>query len=363
MISKTRKKVSKTLKNKPTKPSYCCKICDYTPSRACDFKKHINTKKHRKKLFVLGESDQKQEIFGKYFCEVCKIPFGSKTTLWRHNKKCYKKNESQSDNENTTKWNKTVSKTLICEKMKQNISKNHNVDISENCESKNPENYFMNKFIDAQQKNIEAQNQIITLLTEKNNTQQLNQTPVNNLNNCLNTNNTNNNNITINMYLNDYCKDAMNLEDFINKVKLTVQDVVDTANNGYVSSMSNIVIRELENIPTQKRPIHCTDENRGNFYVKDDNEWKKDKKNVKMKGLLHKVSIKNRDQFKEWQYQNPNYKKDESKFKTCNKMMMNMFGGTSEEMVKKNKTKSMKEIGKSINIKEAINEIIKKNDV
>ena len=346
-MEKNKIDMKRSIWSKP-KVFYCCKLCDYNTSDKTKFTKHSKTQKHQKR-------EKNNNKISRLTCEFCKSILGSKTSLWRHKKNCSinnKKGEKEKKGGEYLKKEKNNNKTFQKgEKLEAQI----NVDISNNYES---ENYFMYKFFDAQQKNIdtqqkniEAQNKIITLLTEKVDTQQIIQTPNVN-NNCNNTNN-----ITINMYLNDYCKDAMNLEDFINKVKLTVQDVVDTANNGYVSSMSNIVIRELENIPTQKRPIHCTDENRGNFYVKDDNKWGKDEKNVKMKGLLHKVSIKNRDQFKAWQHQNPNYKKDESKFKTCNKMMMNMFGGTSEEIVKKNKIKSMKEIGKSINIKEAINEI------
>ena len=97
-------------------------------------------------------------------------------------------------------------------------------------------------------------------------------------NNCNNTNN-----ISINMYLNKNCKNAMNLEDFVQNITVSLQDLDFSAQNGYAKGIANIFMKQLQDLAPTERPIHCSDKKRLQFYVKDDNKWAKDKNNEKIK--------------------------------------------------------------------------------
>jgi len=107
-------------------------------------------------------------------------------------------------------------------------------------------------------------------------------------------NNTNNNQFNINMFLNEKCKNAMNLEDFIQKIKFTLEDLQYTRDNGYTKGISNVFIKSLNDMDVTERPIHCSDQKRLQFYVKNDDEWTRDRNNEKIDSSIEKVSKKHR---------------------------------------------------------------------
>ena len=120
-------------------------------------------------------------------------------------------------------------------------------------------------------------------------------------------NNTQNNNLNINMFLNEKCKNAMNLEDFVERIKLSLEDLQFTKDNGYAKGISNIFIKNLNDMDVTERPIHCSDRKRLQFYVKNDNEWTKDKNNEKIDNTIEKVSRKQLKSIQEWVEANPDY--------------------------------------------------------
>jgi hypothetical protein len=126
-------------------------------------------------------------------------------------------------------------------------------------------------------------------------------------------NNTQNNQFNINMFLNEKCKNAMNLEDFIEKIKLTLEDLQYTNKNGYVNGISNIFIKNLCDMDVTERPIHCSDQKRLQFYVKNANEWCKDKNNEKLDSSIQKVSQKQLKSVNEWTKTNPDFMKNDKK--------------------------------------------------
>jgi len=126
-------------------------------------------------------------------------------------------------------------------------------------------------------------------------------------------NSNNNNSFNINMFLNEKCKNAMNLEDFVEKIKLTLEDLNFTKENGYANGISNIFIKNLNDMDVTERPIHCSDQKRLQFYVKNDNEWTKDKNNEKIDNTIKKVSKKQLKSIQEWVDANPDYLDSDAK--------------------------------------------------
>ena len=115
------------------------------------------------------------------------------------------------------------------------------------------------------------------------------------------------------MFLNEKCKNAMNIEDFVEKIKLTLEDLQFTKENGYAKGISNIFIKNLNDMDITERPIHCSDQKRLQFYVKNDNEWSKDKNNEKIDNTIEKVSLKQLKSLRDWVKENPNYMESEAK--------------------------------------------------
>jgi hypothetical protein len=122
-----------------------------------------------------------------------------------------------------------------------------------------------------------------------------------------------NNNFNINFFLNEKCKNAMNLEDFVEKIKFTLEDLQFTKDNGYAKGISNIFIKNLNDMDITERPIHCSDQKRLQFYVKNDNEWTKDNNNEKIDNTIEKVSKKQIKSIQEWVEANPDFTESDTK--------------------------------------------------
>jgi len=105
----------------------------------------------------------------------------------------------------------------------------------------------------------------------------------------------------------------MNLEDFVEKIKLTLEDLNFTKDNGYTKGISNIFIKNLNDMDVTERPIHCSDQKRLQFYVKNDNEWMKDKNNEKIDNSIEKVSVKQLKSIQDWVQANPDYLDSDTK--------------------------------------------------
>jgi hypothetical protein len=221
---------------------YSCKICNYVTSRKSSYDKHTLTAKHVN--YVNGnqmetESCKKLQNNCNYICKNCNKEYFNKSGLWKHNVKC-KINVINQHAENSKD---DIIQLLI----KQN-------------------NDFFKEQTDIKQ---------IILEIAKNGT--------NNNNNNGNTNIINSNNKTFNLhvFLNETCKDAMNISDFIESVKLQVSDLENVGKVGYIEGISNIIIKNLSALEVNKRPVHCADQKRDVMYVKDENIWEKDDENNK----------------------------------------------------------------------------------
>ena len=118
---------------------------------------------------------------------------------------------------------------------------------------------------------------------------------------------TNNNNITINLFLNEYCKDAMNLTDFVNNLQVSLQDLEYTNKQGYIEGISHLLIKNLDELDAKERPIHCSDKKRLQFYIKDEDKWEKGNTNKKIDNSISKVAYKHLKTIKTWEQANPGY--------------------------------------------------------
>ena len=122
--------------------------------------------------------------------------------------------------------------------------------------------------------------------------------------------NNNNNTISINLFLNEQCKNAMNLTDFINQVQVSLEDLQYSKNNGFIEGVTNIFTKQLQDLKPTERPIHCSDKKRLQFYVKDDDKWSKDANNEKIDETIYNIKMKQTSKLTEWEKLHPNYAQD-----------------------------------------------------
>ena len=156
------------------------------------------------------------------------------------------------------------------------------------------------------------------------------------------------NNMTINLFLNNYCKDAMNMTDFVGKLQLTMEDLLYTKDNGYVKGISNIIVKNLQDLKPTERPIHCSDKKRLHFYVKDENKWEKDETN-KINESISAIRNKQIKQIKEWEKEHPNWNTNDEETELYAKMVQEVMGYGCGS---KNKEDIKKEISESVDVQE-----------
>lgn len=167
-------------------------------------------------------------------------------------------------------------------------------------------------------------------------------------NSVIGTMNNINNKFNINVFLNETCKDAINLTDFVNQITLSLEDLEETSKVGYAEGISNVFIRNLKEIDYKERPIHCNDYKREVLYIKDDNQWIKDDKE-KLTNAIKFVANKNINQIYKWQKANPEYKNPNSKQNDkYMKMLCEVMSGSTKEEQQNNYNKIIKNISKEV---------------
>jgi len=181
--------------------------------------------------------------------------------------------------------------------------------------------------------------------------------------------NTYNNAMSINIYLNEKCKDAMNLTDFVENVKVSLEDLLYTKNHGFVKGISNIFVKQLQDMEPTQRPIHCSDKKRLQFYVKDADKWEKDNSHEKIDKTIDEITFKQIKLVKLWEKEHPNYLEDDKLLMEWQTMIRNMTTGTNSNMtMDKEKSYIKKELGMTVEVApeirqlklEAANELIDK---
>lgn len=319
---------------------YYCEICEYITDNKSNWNKHILTRKHK-----IKQNEQNQNIVRNNICKHCDKYFKSRSGLWYHEKKCkildHKfKNTTQKKDDEQCIENQVVKQNL------QDDNSQNDVLLSTKNEENNDETENYKKIITSlikQNKDIQE----AMLKQQEQHNKQLNEILPKVGNNTYNTTNK----VNMNLFLNEQCKDAYNLMDFVHSLKLQLEDLENTGKYGFVEGMTNIFIKALRDMEVTKRPIHCTDLKREILYVKENNEWEKEdhsKKNI-VKAIDY-VRDHNLIQLQQWAKLNPectdinNSKSDDYRL-----LITNCIGGIDKEQ-DNNVNKVIKNVAKEVYI-------------
>jgi hypothetical protein len=266
-----------------------CGECNYSTSNKQSYDRHIITGKHNE--------------MQKYICE-CGKKYKHRQSLYNHKRKC-------NFNQNCIFEDTNIK---ITPKMFYNLIEQNN---------------------ELHKKIIE----IVSNGSENNNTFIIN-------------NAGNNTTFNLNFFLNEKCKDAINMSDFVNSCKIELSDLEETGDLGYVEGISRILIKNLEELGLDLRPMHCSDIKREVLYIKDNNVWVKESNNQeKIKNLIREISNKNFKQIYEWQKINPEFSNPQSRVSDrYQKLLYNILPGITKEEQSENVNKIFKNIIKQISI-------------
>ena len=300
--------------------NFFCLICDYNTCRKSSYDKHILTSKHKNQQ-KSTESCEKVANNSNIFQCYCGKQYKDRSGLWRHKSKCEIKETINENNLNTNIT--TNSNELIIMLIKQNSEL-----IKDNSE-------FKNMVMEQQNKIFEQQSMVMKVLE-------------NGTNNTTITTNSHNKAFNLNFFLNETCKDAMNIMDFVESIKLQLSDLERVGEKGYIEGISNIIIKNLKDLDVTQRPVHCTDKKRETIYVKDEDKWEKDDENKKMHKLVRKIQDKNFRMIQKFKEKYPNYNKASSKQSDVyNNIIIESMGGKGDNDFEKEE-KIIKRVSKEI---------------
>ena len=270
---------------------YTCEKCDFSCSNKKDYNRHILTKKHQMAEYNQIQPKKCQKTPQEYSCE-CGKTYSHRASLFNHKKKCTYVESEVKVNENIEPENSQVKEEtpdvlkIITPDIITTLMTQQQEVMKENKE-------FKELIVEQQQENQKLQSQLIEAVKEGK--------IINNINNV------NNVNYNFNLYLNDQCKDAMNLTDFVDNIRCKLEDLEDVGRLGYVDGISKLFIENLSGMEVTKRPIHCTDLKRKSLYIKNNDEWTKDNNNVEMRKAIDKVAKKNVNNINKWRDENPEH--------------------------------------------------------
>jgi hypothetical protein len=284
-----------------------CELCDYSSSKKSQYIRHLSTDKHKSRTFETNETNMKQESSKKVQC-ICGKYFKSRTTLWRHKNIC-----------NTD---------IINDNNDDNIEEIHSGSLSDK--------------------------EIISMLVSQNSELMglikngINNTTTNTINNTNNSNNS----FNLNFFLNETCKDAMNISDFVSSIKVSLDDLENTGRRGYIEGISDIILKNLNNLEQQLRPVHCSDSKREVLYIKDNNQWIKENEDKPiLKKAVKMIANENIKQIKNWREKYPDCTYADSKKNNLYlKIVSNSMNGLTEEESYKNLNKIISNVAKEVTI-------------
>jgi hypothetical protein len=286
---------------------FYCEICDYGTSKKSSYDDHLVSAKHLKSM--VG-NEILPKFCSEFICPNCSKKYKDNSGLWRHKKKCVEK-EKEIENNETNEQNDSVE--LI--------------------------KYLMKENSEFKQMIIQQNKQMIEM--SKNNS-------VTNNNNNINSHNKS---FNLNFFLNETCKDAMNIMDFVDSLKIQLSDLETVGKLGYIEGISKIIVKNLNSLDETKRPVHCTDTKREVMYVKDEDKWEKENENKqKMRKVIKHVTHKNSKLLKEFKAKYPGCEKSSSKYSDqYDKLIIEAMGGKGDNDVEK-EDKIIRNIAKTVTI-------------
>jgi len=330
--------------------TYYCIVCNYNTIDKRDYNKHLNTQKHNNMLNVSHKEVIKKQT-KVYECNCGRI-YKHSSSLCKHKKTCNKIDiESENILKEVEEEKIEESNTDLVIVEKQNPPQlEHNMvfDFVKQIAESN-EMVLKTQITETSKQNIELQKEMFTQIIELLKT---NLSTTNNINNGQIQNNTNNyTHFNLQIYLNETCKNAMTINQFLDYLEPTIEELEATAHLGYVEGISRIIMRGFKNLEEHELPFHCTDLKREHIYLKNpDDEWveEKDEKPLLLR-FIKEVARKSFKNLSAWQKQNPNWANYHSKQNDLfNKIVGNSMSGATEEEQQANYEKIMKNIMKNI---------------
>jgi hypothetical protein len=255
-----------TMMTQKTPEKFTCEKCDFICSKKSDYKKHLLTRKHN------NDDKKSQKNSEKNVC-FCGKNFKYRQGLFVHRKTCidYDKKDSIDD-------------VVIETKIKEKVDSANDKELKDLVK-------------DLIKQNGELMNTINSIIPKIGNT----------------TNNNTTNNFNLNVFLNEQCKDALNISDFIDSLKITLDDLLFSKTNGISRGITDVMIKGLKELDIHKRPIHCTDIKRDIMYIKNEDKWQKDDNHDMMKNTIVKIADKERTALQQWAVDNPDWTETERK--------------------------------------------------
>jgi len=304
-------------KSQKNRKKYECKYCDYITCNKCDFYKHNATLKHKNNCLATKSCDLAINLSQKsqkipFVCELCNRVYKDNSGLWRHKKKC----QSEINYE-----------TEVCSSNRRD-------------EPHDKDNLIM-MLIKQNSELIKETSELKTMMIEvvKNGT-------IQNSNNI--TTNSHNKTFNLNFFLNETCKHAMNITDFVESIKFQLSDLEGVGELGYIEGISNIIVKNLKDLDVTKRPVHCTDKKRETMYVKDEDKWEKDEKQKKIHSMIRKVTVKNARMLPKFKEAHPDCIISTSRFSDqYNNIIMEAMGGMGDNDFEKEE-KIIKKVSKEV---------------
>ena len=296
---------------------YECLLCDYNTDKKYNLNKHFLSNKHQRQQINGNTKIANGNVkVATLICDLCGKLYKTRAGLWKHNKVCKVINNGENEivqlDTNTTpdlnlllkilEDNKEL-RTMLCQQQEQ----------------------YMNKLTQQQQQHHQ---QITEMIPKIGNT-------------------TNNNTFNLQLFLDEKCKDAVNISDFIESLNIQMKDLEHTKTHGICEGVANIFVNGLKELGTYKRPIHCTDMKRETLYIKENDEWGKDTKSI-LKKNLHDLADKQRKSINEWQDCHPNWEKSEKEKDEWIALVKNVMGSLEEN--KFNENKIIRNIAKEVKI-------------
>jgi hypothetical protein len=265
------------LKKAKNAVNYYCEKCNFKCSKKSNYDQHLLTAKHKKE----ANGSIKPAV---YICEFCEKQYKSRGSFWKHQQKCDKVPYFQEQLQEPP--TKPTDSAMIIELLKQNQEfKQLMMDQSRQIQ-------------ETQSENQELQKQLIEAVKVSGS----------HIENQTITNNNNNQKFNLNFFLNEQCKDAINMSDFIENMELDIEDLTETGRLGYVGGISRILVNKLQELDIYKRPLHCTDMKRETLYIKENDEWsKEDNSKDKMSNIIGQVANKNCRNIQKWTDEHPEY--------------------------------------------------------
>jgi hypothetical protein len=298
---------------------FSCENCNFRCSKKGDYTRHLHTRKHR----LSTNSTEITSITSNHVCNICNKEYQDRSGLWRHMKTCKMKHKTVDADEVSSSepvpQGRMVDASIVIELLKQNQE-------------------FKNMMVEQQQQLLEYQQK-----SDYRHDQLIEAVKDGKLGNT--TNNTTHNKFNLNVFLNEKCKNAMTLTDFVNSMNLTIEDFIQTGERGFIEGISNIIIDRIHNMDLLDRPLHCTDLKRETVYIKDTHTWEKDEDMDKLRKAVKIVAHKNERMRPIWYEETPDV--DVLGSENCEKFLkysQSALGGCGREQTKQYEDKIIRNI-------------------